>query len=185
MSNRIYIYIVVIVSVVFMCHLSFGADAPGTSNTRPNMAGGYDYFDSEGNKTGSSMPKTFGGYDYYDPYGNLTGALKYNKKDHQYEYFDAENIKRGNLKSDPYGGYRYSEQKEGLITSDQMNIRRNYKYSDPYGGGVETFSTDVLQGKDSQTINATGTGLSTKADSSLSSTSSSLSTTDSSLSTSN
>jgi len=155
-NMKIFLYTLLISLIITAPAIS--QDQPGTSLSRPNVSGGYDFYDSEGNKTGSSMKRYGGGYDYYDQYGNRVGTLKPETKKSSskkggykkggYEYYDADNIERGKLKSDPYGGYRYYEQDAAPVTSEQMGIRRDYKYADPYGSGIETLSTKTIQGEE-------------------------------------
>jgi len=172
---KIFLYILLISLIIIAPAIS--QDQPGTSLSRPNISGGFDFHDSEGNKTGSSMKRPDGGYDYYDQYGNRVGTLKpatqkssakkSGYKKGGYEYYDADNIKRGKLKSDPYGGYRYYEQGAAPITSEQMGIRRDYKYADPYGSGIETLSTETIQGEEEDQETA-GISVENKTTSSLS-----------------
>ena len=147
--------LVIFISVIFICAGSLLAeDAPDAANSRPNVSDGYDYYDSDGNKTGSSQARNDGGYDYYDKYGNKTGSLIYDEENEQFTYIDAENVHRGTLTEDPYGGYRYTTQGEDLITSQQMQIRRDYGYTDTYGKGLETLSSNTVRGIDSTTDTA-------------------------------
>ena len=146
------LFLVILISVIFICAGSLLAeDAPDAANSRPNVSDGYDYYDSDGNKTGSSQGRNDGGYDYYDKYGNKTGSLIYDEENERFTYIDAEKVHRGTLTEDPYGGYRYTTQGEDLITSQQMQIRRDYGYTDTYGKGLETLSSDTVRGIDSTT----------------------------------
>lgn len=147
------------------------ASDPGTSKSRPNVSGGYDFYDTLGAKTGSSSKRPDGGYDYFDQHGNKTGSLMQDEDTGAYEYRDAENIDRGSLTADPYGGYRFKTKGEETITAEQANIRRNYGYTNPYGSGVETLSPDIIRGidKTDQTlIDNTGLGTASPSESGLS-----------------
>jgi len=124
------------------------AGEPGTSKSKPNVSGGYDFYDAAGTKTSSSSKRPDGGYDYFDQYGNQTGSLVQNEDTDAYEYRDADNIDRGALTSDPYGGYRFKTKGEDTVTAEQTNIRRNYDYANPYGSGIKTLSPDVIRGLD-------------------------------------
>ena len=152
------LFLAVFISVILIYNNNLLAeDAPDAANSRPNVSGGYDYYDSEGNKTGSSQGRSDGGYDYHDKYGNKTGSLIYDEENERFTYIDAENVHRGNLTEDPYGGYRYTTQGEDVITSKQMQIRRNYGYTDTYGKGLETLSSDTVRGIDGTTNTAEDT----------------------------
>jgi hypothetical protein len=136
---------------------------PGTVKSKPNPAGGFDFFDSEGNKTGFSTKRHDGGYDYFNQYGNKTGSLVKNEETGTYEYRDAEDIDRGTFTEDAYGGYRFKAKGEDTVTAEQATIRHNYEYADPYGKGIETLSSEIIRGIDTITGfgRATDTGLGT------------------------
>ncbi|NQT95788.1 MAG: hypothetical protein HQ572_05000 [Candidatus Omnitrophica bacterium] len=137
----------------------FAEDPAGTTHSRPNVSGGYDFFDAEGNKIGSSAIRTDGGYDYYDQYGNLTGSLAVDPETDRKTYQDIQNVQRGELVTDPYGGYRYKRKGEDIETSTQTQIRKDHKYADPYGGGLETLPPDIIQGNETKGSQADNTGL--------------------------
>ena len=154
------LFIAIFILSIFICTSCLLAeDTPDAANSRPNVSGGYDYYDSAGNKTSSSQSRSDGGFDYYDQYGNKTGSLIYDEENERFTYIDAENVQRGTLSEDPYGGYRYTTQGEDVVTSKQMQIRRDYGYTDTYGKGVETLSSDTVRGIDS-TSDAVEDGLS-------------------------
>lgn len=148
MKPKLIMVAVFLIVVVAITPSVFSADPKGTSYSRPNVSGGYDFYDSSGNKIGFSTKRKGGGYDYYDQYGNKTGYLKSTPKGGVYDYYDADNVRRGKVASHPYGGYRYYEKKEGLITPDQTQIRRDHEYKDPYGSGIEILSPGVIKGEE-------------------------------------
>lgn len=148
MSLKLRLLSVLVALLIFATPCVFGDDPKGTAYSRPNVSGGYDFYDSSGNKTGYSVKRTDGRYNYYDQYGNKAGFLKPGAEKGKYYYYDADNIRRGEFKSNPYGGYRYYEKKEGLETTQQKKIRRDYQYQDPYGSGVETLPPGVIKGKE-------------------------------------
>jgi hypothetical protein len=155
----IFIIFIIVITVSAFCVLA-EADQPGTAQSKPNVSGGYDFYDVSGAKTGSSSKRDDGGYDYYDQRGNKTGSITQDVDTGSYEYRDAENIDRGSLETDPYGGYRFKAKGEDTITAEQSNIRRSYGYADPYGKGIETLSSDVIRGIGSTgTVSTGSTGL--------------------------
>lgn len=147
MKPKLIILTIILIATVVIIPPVFSDDPKGTSYSRPNVSGGYDFYDSSGKKIGSSAKRRSGGYDYYNQYGNKTGYLKTTQKGGVYEYYDADNVHRGEVADHPYGGYRYYEKKEGLETPEQKQIRRDHEYQNPYGSGIETLSPDVIKGK--------------------------------------
>ena len=166
----IFILSITVIAAAVFC-MPAQADQPGAGQSRPNVSGGYDFYDASGTKTSSSSKRHDGGYDYFDQFGNKTGSIMQDEDTGAYEYRDAENIERGSLKADPYGGYRFTTKGEGMVTAEQTNIRRSYGYADTYGSGIETLSSDVIRGIDSAgqpAIDATGLGTSSRPESGLS-----------------
>ena len=146
---KIYIVLITASIILLFTTVSAVANEPaGTANSRPNVSGGYDFYDAEGNKTGSSQALPDGGYIYYDKYGNMTGKLTPGEEGEGYRYYDEENVERGAIATDPYGGYRYNEKAEGLVTPSQTQVRRNYDYTDAYGDGIGTLPPEVIEGKE-------------------------------------
>lgn len=139
---------VLLIGITLTTSAVFGDFPKGTAYSRPNLSGGYDFYDSSGEKVGYSTKHKGGGYDYYNQYGNKTGSLKPTKKSGVYRYYDADNIRRGEVATHPYGGYRYHEKKEGFESPQQKQIRRDYKYQDPYGSGIETLPPGVIKGEE-------------------------------------
>ena len=159
--------IIVIISLLLLSAPGEGsaAEIPGTAYSRPNVSGGFDFYDSEGNKVGSSSRDKEGDYVYYNANGSLIGTLRFDAKTTKYKFYDGDNIKTGELSKDPYGGYRYKKMKDSKETSQQIGIRKDYKYANPYGGGLETLPLDVIRGEKTKTgSNTSGTGLSTSAE---------------------
>ena len=166
----IFILSITVIAVAAFC-VPAEANQPGAAYSRPNVSGGYDFYDASGSKTGSSSRRHDGGYDYFDQFGSKTGSIIEHEDTGAYEYRDAENIDRGSLKADPYGGYRFKAKGEDVVTAGQTNIRRSYGYADTYGSGIETLSSDVIRGIDSTdktAIDATGLGTSSRPESGLS-----------------
>jgi len=147
---RLFISLLLFSAYCLFTTTGFAEDPVGTSNSRPNVGSGHDYYDSDGNKTGSSEEKADGGYNYYDKYGNLVGSLDVDSETGEQTYVDGENVERGSLESDPYGGYRFEQQGEDTTTATQSQVRGNYEYASPYGDGLETLSPDVIQGRDAE-----------------------------------
>ena len=159
----IFILSIAVIVAAVLC-MPVEATQPGAAQSRPNVSGGYDFYDASGAKTGSSSKRHDGGYDYFDQYGSRTGSIIEHEDTGAYEYRDAENIDRGSLKADPYGGYRFKAKGEDVVTAGQTNIRRSYGYADTYGSGIETLSSDVIRGIDSTSQPATDTtGLETSS----------------------
>lgn len=148
MRHRLTILALLLMGVAFATS-AVGDDFPkGTANSRPNLSGGYDFYDSSGKKIGYSSKHRGGGYDYYNQHGNKTGSLKPSKETGVYQYYDADNIRRGRVATHPYGGYRYYEKKEGFENPQQKQIRRDYEYENPYGSGIETLPPGVIKGEE-------------------------------------
>lgn len=147
MTLKLSFFIILISATVFTASTVLSDPPAGTANSKPNLNGGYDFYDSAGNKTGSSTKRLGGGYNYYDQYGNKTGYLKA-KKEGRYQYYDVDNVRRGEFRGDLYGGYRYYQKQEGLENREQMQIRRYHDYQNPYGDDVETFSPAVIKGEE-------------------------------------
>ena len=168
--KRIFGIVIIAIAITAFSMPSMAAE-PGTSKSKPNVSGGYDFYDVSGAKTGSSSKRPDGGYDYFDQYGNQTGSLVQNKNTDAYEYRDAENIDRGSLTSDPYGGYRFKTKGDDTVTAEQANIRRNYDYANPYGDGIKTLSPDVIRGldkTDQPLTENTGLGTTSRSENALS-----------------
>ena len=166
-TMRILIYCLTIALLAVPCI----ASEPGASKSKPNVSGGYDFYDAAGVKTSSSSKRPDGGYDYFDKHGNLTGSLVQNEDTDAYEYRDADNIDRGTLTSDPYGGYRFKTKGDDTVTAEQANIRRNYDYANPYGDGIKTLSPDVIRGldkTDQPLTENTGLGTTSRSENALS-----------------
>ncbi|MFH1868081.1 MAG: hypothetical protein ABH843_03830 [Candidatus Omnitrophota bacterium] len=182
-----YIYITLI-SLLFSLASgnAFSDDMPGTAYSRPNVSGGYDFYDSEGSKIGFSSRDKDGDYVYYDTNGSIVGKLKFDVKKGKYRFYDGDNIKKGELSKDRYGGYRYKKSKSDNETSMQMRIRKDYDYANPYGEGVETLPLEVIRGeKTTSKTTASSAGLDTTSEGTgLDSSSSSLKTIASELKTS-
>ncbi len=113
---------------VFICMASFyacpgyaqyyqKADYGDMSVTRKNQLGGYDYYNSAGNKTGYSKKTYTGDYIYYDNEGNKLGVLKQDKKKDTYTFYNADNIATGSFRKTPTGEYRYEDKFEGGLRS--------------------------------------------------------------------
>lgn len=149
MRTKLLFTIILVAGVIFIVPAVLGKTPKGTANSKPNVSGGYDFYDSSGKKTGSSGKLSGGGYCYYDRYGNKTGYLKpTEEKKGSYQYYDVDNVRRGEFREDLYGGYRYYEKAEGLETQEQMQIRHNRDYQNPYGKEVETFTPGVIKGEE-------------------------------------
>lgn len=149
MRAKLIFLIILLTGGIFIVSAALGSAPKGTANSKPNVSGGYDFYDSSGNKIGSSTQRSGGGYNYYDQHGNKTGYLKpAEESSGSYQYYDVDNVRRGDFRKDPYGGYRYYEKAEGLETQEQMQIRHNRDYQNPYGDKVETFSPGVIKGEE-------------------------------------
>lgn len=152
-----------VITLYFFVFLSMSAASlsyaapPGSSNARPNVSDGFDYYDSSGRKTGSSSMRADGGYDYYDSYGNPIGRLEKDETSGSFKYHDLNNITSGSLDQNSYGGFTFTDKDTSVITAEQSQIRRNYDYANPYGSGIDTFSPDTLRGvQENQTDTETG-----------------------------
>ena len=161
MRYLVILFIAIFVGSVYNLPFVYCGDLPGTAYSQPNASGGYDFFNSSGEKIGSSSLRVDGGYDYYDEYGNKTGSLVLDSESNSYTYYNADDLETGKVEIEPYRGYRYYEQKEGLETPAKMQIRRDYDYASPYGTGIETLPPEVIKGEDYVPPVIEGSGLET------------------------
>jgi hypothetical protein len=160
--RKIIFFIIILSAIIVLCTMVC-AEQPGTAQSKPNVSGGYDFYDTTGAKTGSSSKRPDNGYDYFDQHGNKTGSILQDKDTGDYEYRDVEEIDRGSLTKEAYGGYRFKTKGEDIATAEQANIRRSYGYADTYGSGIETLPSQVVRGIDTPkntTIPYTGLGTS-------------------------
>lgn len=108
MRGKIFIFILIFLSILVIipylyAELDIEADYGQISETKKNILGGYDYYDTNNIFRGYSV-KTPSGYKYYDSQGNYLGEIKrYGEK---YYIYNAEGVKIGSIKKLPSKKYR-------------------------------------------------------------------------------
>lgn len=87
---------------------NYDSDGNKTGHTEPGFFGNYTSYDSSGNKAGHSEPNFFGGYDHYDSNGHKVG---HSDPDFfgGYTHYDASGNKTGHSNPDFWGGYSHDD----------------------------------------------------------------------------
>ncbi|PIU42203.1 MAG: hypothetical protein COS99_01490 [Candidatus Omnitrophica bacterium CG07_land_8_20_14_0_80_42_15] len=136
---------ILIAAIIIFCFILSSKAFSGTiyqrtGGVRKNSSGGYDFYNSSGQRKGSSA-STGRGYTFYDSKGNKVGTLKKSTKSRRaYTYYDAEGIRRGYLKKSVTGGYYYQDVQSGKIVDALPQS----------SSGIGGLSPDVFQGQQSK-----------------------------------
>ncbi len=97
-----------------------------TGRSDPSLfGGGYNHYDSKGQKNGYSVRSAFGSYNHYDSRGHRTGSSRVSFFG-DYVHYDAKGNKTGTSRRNVFGGYTNYDAKGRKVGSSNPSFLGSY-----------------------------------------------------------